>query len=158
MHQENQLERSRFLDWMRASGRRVTPERMAVFDEIFRQHRHIDAEELWERLRKLGHQLSRATVYRNLDLLVEAGLVRRYRLGRNHYLFEHVHEGQHHEHLVCVECGRVVEFISPAIAELQAEICRAHGFVPKHHNLQIYGSCENCAEGSKIQSPAGPSI
>jgi Fur family ferric uptake transcriptional regulator len=91
-------------------------------------------------------KISRATVYRNLDLLVECGLARKQRLGRNRYLYEHVHPGQRHDHLVCTGCGRVVEFVSPGIAALQGEICRAHGFSPTQHTLQISGLCNACAE------------
>jgi len=124
----------------------VTPERLTLFDEIFSQHGHIDAEQLLASLRERGVKISRATVYRNLELLVECGLVRRHRLARRRYLYEHVHPGQHHDHLVCTECGRVVEFVSPGISALQVEICRAHGFVPSRHQLQILGLCKRCSE------------
>lgn len=139
-------EREQFLQYLRENGHRVTSERLTLFDEIFSQHGHIDAEQLLESLREREVKISRATVYRNLDLLVECGLVRRHRLGRRRYLYEHVHPGQHHDHLVCTECGRVVEFVSPGISALQAEICRAHGFEPSRHQLQIFGVCTRCSE------------
>lgn len=148
-------ERGQFLDYLREQGMRVTRERMVLFDEIFDRHGHIDAEDLLEGMQSRGVKISRATVYRNLDLLVECGLVRRYRLGRNRYLFEHVHAGQDHDHLVCNGCGRVVEFVSPGIAALQSEICRAHGFLPGHHNLQIYGLCKACAEAGEEAEAGG---
>lgn len=139
-------EREQFLTYLRENGHRVTPERLTLFDEVFSQHGHIDAEQLLESLQGRGVKISRATVYRNLDLLVEIGLVRRQRLAGRRYLYEHVHPGQHHDHLVCTECGRVVEFVSPGISALQSEICRAHGFVPTRHSLQILGICTSCAE------------
>lgn len=142
-------ELEQFLGFLRERGMRVTRERLALLEEIYTQHDHIDAERLLRAMRVKGMKISRATVYRNLDLLVECGLVRRYRLGRNRYLFEHVHAGQGHDHLVCNGCGRVVEFVSPGIAALQSEICRAHGFLPGHHNLQIYGLCKACAEAGE---------
>ncbi|HVR97014.1 MAG TPA: Fur family transcriptional regulator [Thermoanaerobaculia bacterium] len=138
-------EREKFLQFLRSRGQRVTGERLALFDEIFSQHQHIDAEELLGAMKARGLKISRATVYRNLDLLVECGLVRKQRLGRNRFLYEHVHSGQQHDHLVCTGCGRVVEFVSPGIAALQAEICRAHGFAPAYHSLQITGLCNRCA-------------
>lgn len=128
---------------------RVTRERMVLFEEIYDQHQHIDADCLLESMQRNGLKISRATVYRNLELLVECGLVRKHRLGRNRYLFEHIHAGQEHDHLVCTRCGRVVEFVSPGIAAMQAEICRAHGFVPARHNLQIQGLCTGCAQGKE---------
>jgi len=139
-------ERQQFLACLRGRGQRVTGERLALFDEIFAQHGHIDAEELLRSMHERGSKISRATVYRNLDLLVECGLARKQRLGSRGFLYEHVHGGQaSHDHLVCTGCGRVVEFVSQGIAALQAEICRAHGFEPSHHTLQIAGLCKGCA-------------
>jgi Fur family ferric uptake transcriptional regulator len=141
-----QAEREQFIRYIRAHGMRLTPERLALLDEIYRQHGHIDAEEILAGLREAGQKVSRATVYRNLDLLVEIGLVQRQRLGRNRYLYEHVHIGQRHDHLACRRCGRVVEFVSPSIQAMLGEICRAHGFSREDRQLQILGLCEACAE------------
>jgi len=141
----NVREKERFLQFLRGRGQRVTGERLALFDEIFSQHGHIDAEALLGAMKARGLKISRATVYRNLDLLVESGLARKQRLGSRGFLYEHVHGGQQHDHLVCTGCGRVVEFVSPGIAALQAEICRAHGFQPMRHTLQIAGLCNGCA-------------
>lgn len=141
-------ERKTFLSFLRCKGLRVTSERLALFDEIFAQHGHIDAEELLEAMKNKGHKISRATVYRNLELLVEGGLVRKSRLGRTRHLYEHMHVGQRHDHLVCRDCGRVVEFVSPGIEALQREICRAHGFDAEQHTLQILGLCQRCAAES----------
>jgi Fur family ferric uptake transcriptional regulator len=138
-------ERQMFLDFLRSRRQRVTSERLALLDEIFTQHGHVDAEELLAGLRARGLKISRATVYRNLELLVESGLARKQRLGRRRFLYEHLHGGQRHDHLVCTECGHVVEFMSPGIAALQSEICRAHHFVPSVYQLQISGLCEACA-------------
>lgn len=151
-------EKQQFLQFLRNRGQRVTGERLALFDEVFSQHGHIDAEALLGSMKARGLKISRATVYRNLDLLVECGLARKQRLGSRGFLYEHVHPGQQHDHLVCTGCGRVVEFVSPGIVALQAEICRAHGFVPTRHSLQIAGLCNRCAEGESapadVSAPA----
>jgi Fur family ferric uptake transcriptional regulator len=139
-------EKQQFLAWLRGRGQRVTEERLALFEEVFSQHGHIDADELLGAMQARGSKISRATVYRNLDLLVECGLATRQQLASRRFLYEHVHGGQHHDHLVCTVCGRVVEFVSAGIAALQTEICRAHGFVPSHHTLKISGLCNGCAE------------
>jgi Fur family ferric uptake transcriptional regulator len=153
----NAREKEQFLQYLRGRGQRVTGERLALFDEIFAQHGHIDAEELLRAMQARGSKISRATVYRNLDLLVESGLARKQRLGRRGFLYEHVHGGQqNHDHLVCTGCGRVVEFVSAGIAALQGEICRAHGFEPSRHTLQIAGLCNRCAGAEKPAGPAGP--
>jgi Fur family transcriptional regulator, ferric uptake regulator len=149
----NRPERERFLRCLRERRLRVTRERLALFDEIYTQHGHLDAERLLGAMKERQLKISRATVYRNLDLLVQCGLVRKQRLGHDRYLYEHLHAGQDHDHLVCTRCGRVVEFVSPGIAALQREICRAHGFVPSHHQLQIHGLCQRCAAAG--DEPAG---
>ena len=138
-------ERERFIRYLRQRGLRLTRERTALFDEIFSLHGHIDAEELLRSMKSRGQKTSRATVYRSLDLLVECGVVRKHQLGSSRHLYEHVHVGQRHDHLFCRECGRVVEFVSPGIEALQNEICRAHGFEPHVHSLQITGLCRECA-------------
>ena len=152
----DQREKESFLSFLRQRRHRVTAERLALLDEVFRQHGHIDAEHLLAAARGRGLKISRATVYRNLDLLVASGLARKQRLGRRRYLYEHVHGGQRHDHLVCTVCGRVVEFLSPGIAALQSEICRAHGFVPSAYSLQINGLCQACsAAGGGAQGEGG---
>ena len=151
----HQTERAIFEDYIRRRGGRVTPERLRLFDEIFRQHGHIDADRLYREMRRAGRKISRATVYRNLELLVDCGLARRQRLGQRRYLYEHVHPGQAHDHLVCRSCERVVEFISPAISALQREIARAHGFDPSEHTRQISGLCLACAGRAETEAVAG---
>lgn len=149
-----EVERERFVEYIRGRGMRVTPERMALLEEIYRLHGHIDAEQILEGAREAGHKVSRATVYRTLDLLVDCGLVQRQRLGRNRFLYEHVHAGQRHDHLACRCCGRVVEFVSPGIQAMLNEICRAHGFAREDRQLQILGVCEGCAVEEDERRPA----
>lgn len=138
-------EREQFLSYLRTHGHRVTRERMRLFEAIYAHHGHLDAETLLSKMKQEEMKISRATVYRNLELLVEAGLVRKQRLGRNRFLYEHIHPGQRHDHLYCRQCGKVAEFISTGISALQIEICRAHGFVPEEHTLQITSLCSECS-------------
>lgn len=134
-----------FLDYLRSRGLRATAERRALLAAIFAQHRHIDADEVLVAVRQSGHKISRATVYRNLELLVSCGLVHKVRSSGGRFVYEHLHPGQHHDHLTCRDCGRIVEFVSPGISALLAEICRAHGFEPRENQLQILGRCVECA-------------
>jgi len=137
-------EEEQFLRFLRGRGLRVTAARRALCSEIFAQHGHIDADQVHRAVRAAGHSISRATVYRNLDLLVEAGLVHKVRLGGHRAVFEHVHAGGDHDHMACRRCGRIVEFVSPAIVAMLGEICRAHGFSPGESRLQILGLCRDC--------------
>ena len=138
-------ELEQFLSRLRADGHRVTSERLQLFHEIYEQHRHIDVEALLASMKEKGRKTSRATLYRNLDLLAKYGFVTRQRLAGQRFVYEHVHTGQRHDHLVCGRCGRVAEFVSPAIEALEREICLAHGFHPDQHTLQIQGLCQDCA-------------
>ncbi len=137
-------ERATFERYVRAHGMRMTATRRAVFEEIFLHHEHIDADRLHESIRRSGLRVSRATVYRNLDLLADCGLVRKYRLANHRVLYEHIHAGMDHDHMVCRECGRVVEYLNRDIRELQREICRAHGFDPDELSVSVVGRCLPC--------------
>lgn len=134
-------EKDDFVTWLRARGQRVTRERLALLDEIFTRHEHLDADSILETMVAEGRKISRATVYRNLALLVEAGFVRKTRLTADRWVFEHVHGGQSHDHLVCDDCGKIVEFVSPGVRAMLGEIARAHGFAANRHALQLFGRC-----------------
>lgn len=138
-------EEEQFLAFLRGRGLRATAERRLLIREIFAQHGHIDAGSILAAVRARGLSISRATVYRNLELLVEAGLAHKVRLHGRRYLYEHLHAGQRHDHLACRQCGRLVEFVSPGITALLGEICRAHGFELRGNQLQILGLCRGCA-------------
>ncbi len=141
-------ELDQFLNVLKRRGHRVTPERLQLFHEVYSQHGHIDADRLLATMKAKELKISRATIYRNLDLLAQHGFVRKQRLGGNRFLYEHVHQGQRHDHLICTRCGRLAEFVSPAIDALQREICRAHGFHPDEHTLQIHSVCLECSKVS----------
>lgn len=127
---------------------RMTAPRRAVFEAIFAAHGHLDADQLHDAMTARGQNVSRATVYRNLELLVEAGLVRRHNLGGRRDLYEHIHPGQNHDHLVCRDCGLVVEFVSESVRSAGREICGQHDFDAGDATVQILGRCPVCAGGA----------
>jgi Fur family transcriptional regulator, ferric uptake regulator len=110
---------------------------------------HFRPEELQSKLIRQGHQVSLTTVYRNLALLVQAGIVRRAVLnagaGSGGALYEHIWGREHHDHLVCSRCGKRVNFYYPAIDVLQEAAAREHGFVLETHHLELIGICPDCA-------------
>jgi Fur family ferric uptake transcriptional regulator len=142
-------EEEQFLAFLRARGLRATAERRALIREIFAQHGHFDADSILAAVLRRGFTISRATVYRNLELLVQAGLAHKVRLNGRSFLYEHLHSGQRHDHMACRCCGRMVEFVSPGITALLGEICRAHGFEGRQSQLQILGICRACAEADR---------
>jgi Fur family ferric uptake transcriptional regulator len=123
---------------------RLTAQRRRILEEIFEQDGHFDAEEFYEMFRAAGSDVSRATVYRTLGHLCGSGLLREVlRLhGRAHY--EHVHGHEHHDHMVCVRCGKVIEFSDRRIEQLQDRVCRRQGFTPLEHRMSIGGICGAC--------------
>jgi len=137
-------ERRVFTEFLKKKGLKTTRERTALFDEIFSAHRHFDAEDLVIRMRERGTKISRATIYRTLEILHDCGLVGRVRLNEEKYRYERLKRGEHHDHLVCTSCGKVVEFVDRAIEKRQDAVCRAHDFHATAHAHQIWGLCGAC--------------
>lgn len=147
---------ARFRTYLRDRNLRMTPERHSVLEVILSREGHFDAEELLRFIRRRNKRVSRATLYRTLDHLREAGLVKMHRFGRGHALFEHVYGRQHHDHMVCDRCGKVIEFVNEEIERLQEEMCRLHGFRSTNHVMQIFGVCRECRE-SEAERASGRS-
>jgi Fur family ferric uptake transcriptional regulator len=122
-------ERDIFRKYLERRGLKLTAERQAVFDQLFARHEHVEADEILVRLRTRGKKISRATIYRTLELLVDSGVVGRVRVGEIGYRYERLRAGEHHDHLICNECGRVIEFFEPRIESLQDEVCDRYGFL-----------------------------
>ena len=119
---------TRFQGYLASQGQKLTQERTALVREIFSTHYHFEADELLFKMKNKGLKISRATVYRTLELLVKSGLVRRVHLGEDHYHYEHVRGDSHHDHLVCTACGAVIEFNDPELERRQLEICARKKF------------------------------
>lgn len=154
-HPRFDREEAGFLEHLKAKGLKGTPERLEVLREVFGRHSHFAVEDVVLAMRRKGRQVSRATVYRTLSLLTETGLLREAVRGQGYTHYEHVHESEHHDHLLCVHCGAVVEFVSPEIERLQDEICRRHGFTPLSHAHQVNGLCARC-EGRRARGRRDP--
>jgi Fur family transcriptional regulator, ferric uptake regulator len=137
---------------LRERGLRLTRERRRILEAALGHRGHFDADGLLAALRRGGAGVSRATVYRTLAHLVASGLLRRYDLGDRSSLYEAAVGKRHHEHLICLRCGAIIEFVQERIERLQDEVCRRHRFRPESHSLQIFGVCGSCAarEGTDV--------
>lgn len=131
-----------FEAFLRGRGLHVTRPRRAVVEAVFSLPRHFEAGDLWAAVR--GTVSSAATVYRTLDLLEEAGLVRRVSFGEAHAHYEHVLGREDHGHLVCHACGRVVEFSDPGLKKVVTQAAERHGFTLTEAVVQGYGLCPTC--------------
>lgn len=141
---QNKREQAIFRKYLERRGLKLTSERQALFDELFARHEHFEADELLVRLRTKHKKISRATIYRTLDLLVDSGIVGRVRIGESGYRYERLRAGEHHDHLICNDCGRVIEFFEPAIENLQDVVCERYGFLALSHSHQLRGVCRQC--------------
>ncbi|MFQ5670389.1 MAG: Fur family transcriptional regulator [Acidobacteriota bacterium] len=136
-----------FRDHLRRNGLKLTREREQILEEVYRIEGHFRPEDLLVRFRTNGLRISRATIYRTLDLLIASGLVHRetFRGGGAHYERVHtVHGHFHHDHLYCTGCGAIFEFHNEEIEALQNLICASFDFEPQSHSHQIWGLCKSC--------------
>jgi Fur family ferric uptake transcriptional regulator len=127
-------------------GVRVTSQRLAIARALLEAPDHVTAEELRETLAGRGMRIGLATVYRTLNLLCECDLAARRRFGADTFRFEPIHRRRHHDHLVCVQCGKVTEFERPEIEELQQKVFAENDFRVHSHRLELYGICGPCQE------------
>jgi Fur family ferric uptake transcriptional regulator len=137
---------------IREAGLKVTGPRVKILAVLeHSDRRHLSAEEVYKALLDAREDVGLATVYRVLTQFEGAGLVTRHHFEGGQSVFE-LNRGSHHDHLVCVRCGKVVEFVEAAIETRQEAIARRHGFSIEDHSLVIYGVCPQCramkAEGS----------
>lgn len=133
-----------FHQHLAARGLRRTPQRDAVLKEFLRQRRHCSAEELYDSLRRKRQRVGYSTVYRTLQLLADCGLAREVQFEDGITRFERLYGQDHHDHLVCLKCGRLIEFSDPTIERVQDEVATQHDFEPQHHRMEIYGLCNRC--------------
>ena len=128
---------------------RPTRERFVLLEEIMHSSGHFDADELYSTLATKGLKASRATVYNTLDLLVECGIISRYRFGENHSRYEKSFGRPRHDHLICIECGDIIEFVSEKLDKIQREVCDEKKFKHQNSTLQIFGICYKCQSKKK---------
>jgi Fur family transcriptional regulator, ferric uptake regulator len=135
-----------FRSYLGERGLTFTSTRKAMLKGITASRGHFDAEELGERLRRAGTPLSTATIYRALPLFVQSGIVKETLRSRGRARYEPAWGRDHHDHLECLGCGRIIEFKDEELERLQERVCRRHGFRAVEHRLGIRGYCSACRD------------
>ncbi len=151
------VERAIFQEHIQASGLRRTGQRELILDVFLSTEEHLSSEDLYGIVHRKDPTVGHTTVYRTLKLLTEAGLAREVRFGDNKTYYEHHYNHDHHDHMICTECGKVIEFFSADIELLQDEMAGKLGFRPTHHSLRMWGVCSDCQKLSLTTqtAPAG---
>jgi Fur family ferric uptake transcriptional regulator len=142
----------RFAQFLQARGKRITPQRRLIVEQVFSHHDHFDADELMTHLQELIAQrkVSRPTVYRTLAELVEAGLLRKMTLG-GRSVYEHEYGYPRHDHLYCQICNRLIEFHSRDLEKLRDLVAREHDFQVLGHRMFVTGICSACRRRQEFE-------
>lgn len=135
--------KERFANYLRKQKYRNTQERYLVLDGAISMEEHFSADELYLQMRGAKLKVSRATVYSTLDLLTKCNILMKHRFQEGGAHFELADKMPNHDHLICVECGRIVEFQAQELDAIQNRVCQEHGFTPIKHSLQIFAVCKD---------------
>ena len=136
-------------------GGNRSSKREQILDVFLRQEGHLSADDLVDLIRREDQRISRATVYRTLQWMVDAGIARKVDFGEGRFRFEHSYRHPRHYHLICKTCNRSSEFLSSDIEALVEEVAAARNFASSQSVVQIYGTCEECRTGKKSTAPDG---
>ncbi|MFQ5988055.1 MAG: Fur family transcriptional regulator [Dehalococcoidia bacterium] len=146
MGKQSEKTTANFKRLLRSMGKRITPQRMTLLRIIEEQGGHLDADEIHRLAREETPHLSLSTVYRALNLFKELGLVEELHLAEGHHHYESIGSGEHH-HLICLGCGKVIEFECPFTDEMRQELAKQHDFEITRGRVDLMGYCAECRKG-----------
>jgi len=138
-------ERTLLERYLRSRGLKMTQARETVLTAFLGLESHVSADAVYEAARRLDPGIGQATVFRTMKLLADAGLAREACRDDGARRYEHAYNHAHHDHLTCVECGAIVEFVDADIERAQEAVYRRYGFASSGHRLELYGLCPDCS-------------
>ncbi len=143
-HAQEQNHGEMLARFMAEHGLKSTRQRTMIVETFFETEGHLSVEELWDKVRGADARVSVATVYRTMKLLSESGLAHARNFGDGQTRYEAAVGRHHHDHLICTNCGTIVEFENDRIEAMQDAVARRHGFKVTSHKMELYGLCKNC--------------
>ena len=146
------------LDRLRPAGTKRSSKRDTIVNVFLKQEGHLSADDLVVLTKREDERISRATVYRTLQWMEEAGIARKVDFGEGRFRFEHSYRHPRHYHLICKTCKRSYEFLSSDIESLVEEVAAARGFTANQSVVQIYGTCESCSTGRAPEEPSNSEL
>jgi len=141
--------KEKFKIFLKERDLKYTTERKEILEAIIQLQNHFDADEIYQQLRKHQSNVSLATVYRTIPLLINSGFIVETLHFKEKVLYEKIYNRKHHDHLVCINCGEIIEFYNEDVEKIQDRICQAHQFIATEHRLGIKGYCKKCQEKMK---------
>ena len=124
----------------------ITRQRCTVLNAFLKCENHVSAEEIYDQVTLIDPKVGLATVYRTPALLTQSGLASELDFGDGQKRYEHKHKHGHHDHMICTECGKIIEFNHPLIEKLQEEVASRNGFAITSHKLDMFGLCNECSQ------------
>ena len=134
------------IEYLRQKDLKYTEQRRIILESFLKTETHFTVDDLYAKVKEVNQAIGYTTIYRTLKLFAECGLANEMKFKDGITRYEHRFGHEHHDHLICVRCGQLIEVVEPEIEELQEKLARKHNFKIEHHRMELYGTCKKCAK------------